>query len=339
MKALLLIFAFAIAFAPTAEPQAYCALRDPNRQIFELFPEADSYRSIVRTIDEETRSAMLDELPFTLHFNELGRHTLYVANKDGEALGLVHLRSEAGTWGLVEVAWALDLDLRVTGFAFQRCREPGSAEVESAAVRNALRGKGLDELRPLLSEDGSRLARRALPFEGAAADRGLVVVRNALKTVSVTALAWGDDVVQLRAREAAARLGSLGKLAPVELYDHVDLEELASKLGAESVGVLRAEVRAWDALGPKGAPLGRVILTPWEHAGERIDVWWTLDTEHRVRAVESRAGWPLEEMAPVFRSLVGKTEPDLCGCSGPVELLGHEVLFVSTHASAQTSDR
>ena len=35
--------------------QAYCALRDPTRRIYESWPQATTYKSIVRTIDERVR--------------------------------------------------------------------------------------------------------------------------------------------------------------------------------------------------------------------------------------------------------------------------------------------
>ena len=78
MRRLLLLLAVLLV-ADDLNAQAFCALRDPQRQINVLFPEATSFRSIVRTVDEAARSEVAERLPFSLHFNELGRHTLYVA--------------------------------------------------------------------------------------------------------------------------------------------------------------------------------------------------------------------------------------------------------------------
>ena len=76
--------------------QAYCGLRDPVRNIYRIYPEADAYRSIVRSVDKRTRTLVSERLPFTLHFNELAKHTVYVAVKETLPVGLVHVRSEKG---------------------------------------------------------------------------------------------------------------------------------------------------------------------------------------------------------------------------------------------------
>ena len=70
--------------------QAFCALRDPAKMIYEFYPEATSYKSIVRTVDDQVRQTVGSELPFSIHFNELGKHTLYVPIKDSKPLGVVH---------------------------------------------------------------------------------------------------------------------------------------------------------------------------------------------------------------------------------------------------------
>ena len=103
--------------------QAFCSLRDPNREIFSLFPEADTYRSVARVVNDKKRIEMEKRLPFELHFSELGQHTLYLVQSKDKNIGLVHMRSEASKWGLIEVAWALDLDLNIRDFIFVRCRD------------------------------------------------------------------------------------------------------------------------------------------------------------------------------------------------------------------------
>ena len=59
-----------------AEAQAYCALRDPVQTIYQLYPAATSYRSIVATVGEARRSDIASKSGLTLHHSELGRHTL-----------------------------------------------------------------------------------------------------------------------------------------------------------------------------------------------------------------------------------------------------------------------
>ena len=58
--------------------QAFCALRDPLSMIQTLVPEASGHRSITRIVDNDARETISRALPFTIHYNELGKHTLYV---------------------------------------------------------------------------------------------------------------------------------------------------------------------------------------------------------------------------------------------------------------------
>ena len=116
----------------TARPAAaqYCALRDPVRAINELYP-GSTFSSSVRTINEQIRKRVSARLPqLKLHFDELGQHTLYKVFKEGVPVGFVHVRSERTRYGLTEIAWALDLSLRIQDFRFQRCRSVHRSDVE-----------------------------------------------------------------------------------------------------------------------------------------------------------------------------------------------------------------
>lgn len=179
-----------------AAAMAFCALRDPNQQIYAFFPQADGFRSLLEEVDQSVREGVRERLPFTLHHRELGQHSLYVVLQDALPMGVVHVRSESSQYGLVEIAWALDLQLRIIDFSFQRCREAGCRTVESAQFKDALRGRGIDELKTYIDADGAI---------GAAApdllqqDSGLVaaVLRSALKTIAVTELVWGRTLARL----------------------------------------------------------------------------------------------------------------------------------------------
>jgi hypothetical protein len=78
---------------PTVDA-AYCSLRDPVAAIQKLYPESNRYRSLVRLIDQEIRAEISREMPFTLHFNELGQHTLFLALADEKPVGFVHARKK-----------------------------------------------------------------------------------------------------------------------------------------------------------------------------------------------------------------------------------------------------
>ncbi len=184
---------FLLAIPGSAAGQAYCALRDPIRSIYRLFPDADSHVSIVREVSNEARQEVGRRLPFTLHSTELGTHTIYVAQHDGVAEGIVHVRSEPSEWGLVEVAWAIDTELRITGFEIQRCRSRQREAVEAEAFRNQLTGASSDELRRLIGSDGTIRA-EVLEVPPEARVLAAALVRSGLKTLEVTPVVWAEDL-------------------------------------------------------------------------------------------------------------------------------------------------
>ena len=181
---------------PVEAGTPFCALRDPSSQIFQMNPHATAYRSIIKKIDLSVRRRVMERVGFDLHARELGQHTLYVALNRKEPIGLVHVRSELSDWGLVEVAWALDLDLRIVDFRFQRCRGPACDSAEhDESLGQSLRGQGLEDLRARLG----RRATSAAKEPGSDAAKMLeTLVRSALKTIAVTEVAWGDEIDRLR---------------------------------------------------------------------------------------------------------------------------------------------
>lgn len=189
VAAIVLVF-----LSPTVVGRAFCDLRDPTHQIYELYPEATGYRSLVESVDSTVKDEIGAQLPFTLHNRELGKHTLYVALKEGEPLGFVHVRSEAGQWGLLEIVWSLSLDLRVNDFRFQRCREMGCDDVANGALKTLLKGHSQQELREKfgLSPQSFDPVKHGVAPADATLARS--VFRSALKTLLVTELVWAEEI-------------------------------------------------------------------------------------------------------------------------------------------------
>ena len=180
--------------------KAFCALRDPVAQIYQLYPEADSYRSIVRTIADDTREQVMQRIPgHELHIDELGRHTLYVAMKAQKPIGIVHVRSEQSRWGLIEIAWAIDLDLTVRDFNFQRSRAFGNEIVLKQPFKQLLIGKDFNTLSTYIDEygqvDDPEFKQRAQDAQ----ELSYVVLINGLKTLLVTQIAWATELRNLQA--------------------------------------------------------------------------------------------------------------------------------------------
>lgn len=177
---------------------AYCSLRDPVAQIAQLYPQKTNQFSIVKTVDDNTRTQVQLALPSNdLHFSELGQHTLYIAMFGKESLGFVHVRSEQSDWGLVEIVWAIDKNLRIRDFVFQRCRSPKKKIAEKSGFKDIFIGKNYQELKALLSDDGVTAKKGVLRIAESAPELANVVLRCALKTLLLTDILWGEELEAL----------------------------------------------------------------------------------------------------------------------------------------------
>ncbi len=190
-----LITSFFLSAVSHAKP--FCALRDPVHEVYSLLPTANSYKSIVHLIDKQARKEILETLPFTIHSKEIGQHTVYVGQNEEIPIGIVHVRSEPGNWGLLEIAWALDLNGKIMDFRFQRCREKGCDEIQNEKFRKQLTGMALKDLSALLNEDGS-FNTNNLDVSPDLSELAEAVLRSAMKTIVITDLIWGHDINALK---------------------------------------------------------------------------------------------------------------------------------------------
>lgn len=176
--------------------QAFCALRDPSTEIYALFPTGNSYKSIVRDLSErEVRDKIADELGIPLHFSELGKHTLYVVYEDKNPIGLVHARPELGKWGIVEVAWAMDLELNIIDFSFVRCRDKSKKVFQDDVNARALfQGADIEKLRHYMTPGSYTFNKEIHHLEANLHQFADLLLINAVKTLIVTQIAWQEDL-------------------------------------------------------------------------------------------------------------------------------------------------
>ena len=59
--------------------------------------------------------------------------------------------------GATELAWEIGPDLTIQGLTVQRTRSTGKDYLESSRFLSLVKGKGLREIRTLLSDDGGEL--------------------------------------------------------------------------------------------------------------------------------------------------------------------------------------
>jgi len=189
----LMIFLFSI----TSVNAAFCSLRDPVSAIQMLYEEGSKVRSIVVNITENNRVAVKQRIPFTIHQSEVGKHTLYVVYKNDEHKGFLQARSELAKWGLVEIAWAINVDRSIKGFYYQRCRSPQCNDMITEHINNVIKGKSFTQLKALLSESGESLSHDGIKSFKYAPSLALLTLRSALKTLAITDISWKEDIEKL----------------------------------------------------------------------------------------------------------------------------------------------
>lgn len=314
--------------------QAYCALRDPTKMIYEFYPEASSYRSLVRTVDQDVRKHVSQKLPFTIHFNELGRHTLYLPVQGGQPLGLVHARSEAGDWGLSEIVWSLSPNLVVKDFEFQRCRARKRSEIEQDSFKRQIVGKDFQQLKAMLSSDGTSLSQGKITVSPDVQELAATVIRSALKTISVTQYTWERElaVIQPLSRVSEAFTQTAGVEKVDQPYSPAVIEVFRSAFntssGKDSSAIERSGVEFYKSISADGSELGFVVKTPWSMEGTHLNLWWVVRSDGVVENVRSQGGWPNAKTQKSFESVVGLATDNLHQCTNAAEIAGAEVLLL-----------
>lgn len=313
--------------------QAYCALRDPASHIQQLYPDSNQFRSIVKTVDESARDYVAENMPpNALHFGELGRHTLYVALRDKEVLGLVHVRSEESRWGLVEIAWSMDLGLKVQDYSFQRCRSRVRKVMEANSVKDQFRGKTFSEMRVFLAEDGRSANRDTLNVPDNAAELAAVVVRNGLKTLLVTRQVWAMEIEALQMLKNAQR--AFPDAQQIQLAEQTPISPavtvaLKSAFGDASIGTNRAQIKLARVLDAQAQPLGVIYRGIHTINGKPLTLWWAIRPDLTIETINADSPWPSGQVESVFKELTGKTFADSKNCGNRAELMALEAIITA----------
>ncbi|MCH2142255.1 MAG: hypothetical protein MK077_04575 [Phycisphaerales bacterium] len=271
--------------------QAYCALRDPVTMIYEAYPSADSYRSITKTVGVDDRRAIGEKLPFTIHFDELGRHTLYVALEDGKPIGLVHVRSERGRYGLTEIAWSLGLDMTIQDVRIQRTRDAEMRRTLDGSLRERLRGHTIESLQDQLPAAES-------------VEHADVIRRSAAKTLVVTDHVWRDD---LRPYQAIV-------MAESQWPDmRLDLQPMEVDQGAitEDSG-LQKPIIAWRVRSADENDLGVLAWSAWSLDERSADIWWFFKEDGSLQHVDLRRVRGDDVRSAFNQNHAGQKSSDAC---------------------------
>ncbi len=291
---------------------AYCALRDPVNTIYELFPRADAYRSSVKTVGRHAREAVIDQLPFSLHFNELGRHTLYVAQRDGATIGFVHARSELGEWGLTEFAWALTPDLRIQGVKVQRARDPSLRQRVKHKLAPAVVGKDLSALQKQYGD---------LAAEDSAA---AMLVTSAMKTLVITQNVWRSEVIGLDvigvAKQVFPEASKSHQLA--DLHDEEAMLRLTRLELEESPIFDRSALVGYRVERDDGAPLAMAVYSPFELDNPHRQLVWLIAPDGEIKAVHNQQSGRVDHD---FQSVLGYAPESARECSTLADIAALEM--------------
>ncbi len=327
----LLLFIFFLMIPAIAGANAYCSLRDPIAAIHHLFPEATDHQSIVKTVGKDARNNVSEQLPFTLHFNELGKHTLYVALQDGTPTGLIHARSELSDWGIIEIAWALNLDLSIKNFYIQRCRIPACRDNNIDYLRNKLKDKTFNQINEFLSLDGKTLEIDISDKSKDIRSLSLSIIQSALKTISVTKLVWKDDIEKFNRHtlankhiSAAEIMGIVPKKPP-----KMSLSEVHNAIGYDSTYIDFNSVKSFQVNGYKGNILGYLAEAEWNVDHYTGIFTLLVSTQGKILAIQPKENWPNKEIKNSFNSIVGFRIRAPSDCNTFAELAASEVYYMS----------
>jgi len=325
-------------FIQGVQAAAFCALRDPLRVIKQLFPKSTQHQSLVKAINTDVRDKVSELLPFTLHFNELGKHTLYVAQNHGDAIGFVHVRSELTNWGLVEIAWALDTDLTIRDLRFQRCRIPDCEGEHLTNIIDLTVGKSVTELLQLLGEDGLSLKPELQTKLGGSYALSFSAVQSALKTITVTLLAWRIEVADINRKALIDKYfgykvdTTLSKLT----VSKQNLLELDVIMGGGGSIVDRNSVESFR-IDRNGMAIGTIVTASWKDGSYRGMFNWLFDTDKKIVAIQPIPNWPNNHVSTAFEQLLGKTLIDEEQCNTAAQIAGFELYFLSHDEEGEQS--
>lgn len=310
---------------------AFCSLRDPVGTIKTLYPQSTSFKSVVKIIDEDIKNEVQELLPpNTLHFSELGKHTLYVAFNNDTPLGYVHVRSEESDWGLVEIAWAINLNMEVKDFKFQRCRNRQKSTLEKDEFRDQLKGKNFKQIISLLNADGMTLNTNNINVPEKAKSLAEVVIRCGMKTLLVTELAWSDVITKNRLYSSAKL--NFKNISHIEMVDQPvkkSLSSLEAIFGDVNTGINRSSVKVAKVFDRENLLLGLIYVGELMIDRKASTVEWVISPKGKIIAVNNMMEWNNPSTRQAFENTIGNSYSKVNQCNNRAEIVTLEALLTT----------
>lgn len=252
-------------------------LRNPESAVFELFPDASYFQSHSAYISLSNQTKIEDKLSVSLSFSDFGQQSiLIVFSKGNVPLGIIHVRSEIGPTGVIELAWAMDLDFKLTGMKIQRSRGTQVVFLYKPEFQTNLIGKNADQLLELLLLDYSSLNPNLISVPEKVAHLAHKAILCAAKSLLITQETFGEDLLRHRLVNT--------------LFSHFPSTERVQEIHSESspftpqdfkslVSLPSPSFRGLRGFDDQGKYLGVVVFGRWAQHPNLPEVWWTLDSD------------------------------------------------------------
>lgn len=308
---------------------AYCSLRDPTSAINTLYPDASHHRSITREVDRDSRNIVSERLPFTLLFNELGKHTLYIVMDKNMPVGFIHARSELSAVGLIEIVWALNPDMSIKDSYFQRCRHRKCRDAAFIAeIKSRTNNKTFAELNALITQESA--LSEATPktrFDPQNTDLTQAILKSALKTIAVTEAVWGKDINSARRERLIYSQFGNDKTLNITTTENNPLHAKSHE-GMIFNMVHPASIKTYKVTSSQ-KNIATIVYAKWEQYGYSGAFNWLFSNDGIVLKVQPSQPWPSREIAYEFEQTLGKNMSDKSQCNSATELTGEKLFQLS----------
>lgn len=322
-KRLALVFAAAL-FVGNGVEASNCALRNPQRQIYELFPEATNYRTVSGNVDIAAKRRIEAQIGRELEFSDLGKSTVCIVLKENVPIGFVHARAEVGVRGTTELVWALDLNMRVLQTRVQRSRERHADVLRSEAFSRLLVGRDWLSLRDLLDTETLALEADSLELPEHSHALAAVAVYSGVKTTVILECGFANIVWTARVEGHVARFFPDAKdiTVPPRAVDEATRTRAQEWLGWAPVEVDPDSVKVVRAVGKAGESLGLLVHAHWRRS-DPIELWIALQPDGHLDEVLS---WDEGEAHEDLAALQGLSMDELRDRKEPAARFVAEVL-------------
>ncbi len=339
--ALLVAAVVLTGFSSRVHAQANCSLRNPDRQIYAIFPDATSYRTIEAEVNQENRPELEREIGSPLAPTDLGTHSAYIVLKGKVPLGFVHARSEIGSRGSVELVWAMDVDLTIIEFRVQRSRERQTKTIESDAFRSKIVGSNLADLRALMSNGNDEVDLAALGIAADSASIAHTAVLCAIKTRVITEYCFWKPVASAQIlAHAHQNFDDVGKVTKIRTpFSSTVLDSIKQQLGREPNQVDPATIDVFRIRGEEGNDVGILVRTNWKVLPDSPDGWWAIQHDGTLTraTVIGRAFAPQQQKLQSFQGKnFDEIDPDTTESVVSSQRLVREVLAIVRAIQAGT---